>query len=181
MRKYLKYIILIFILYNNVFAGIDFFLFVPIDGNISILNKSINTQDHLRNVYEYGYWSAGVLSEIGYNFKFDNKYINSLSIVGTIGYMASTLPIEVSKELIGRFYEVTLLHTLNTGASVKIINNVTNHNLSYSIGLGGGIKTPFSGNVISQLAAADESVLTGKEEYNFSDIKKYLKVLLYHI
>ena len=52
MRKYLKYIILIFILYNNVFAGIDFSLFVPIDGNISILNKSINTQDHLRNVYE---------------------------------------------------------------------------------------------------------------------------------
>ena len=178
MRKYLKYIILIFILYNNVFAGIDFSLFVPIDGNISILNKSINTQDHLRNVYEYGYWSAGVLSEIGYNFKFDNKYINSLSIVGTIGYMASTLPIEVSKELIGRFYEVTLLHTLNTGASVKIINNVTNHNLSYSIGLGGGIKTPFSGNVISQLAAADESVLTGKEEYNFSDIKKVFKSLV---
>lgn len=176
MRKYLKYIILIFIFYNNVFAGIDFSLFVPIDGNVSILNKNINSQQtHLNNVYEYGYFSAGVLSEIGYNFKFDNKYINSLSVVGNIGYMASTLPIEVRKELIGRFYEVTFLHTLNTGASIKIINNVTNYNLSYSIGIGGGIKTPFGGNIISQLAATDESILTGKEEYNFNDIKNVFK------
>ena len=176
MRKYLKYIILIFIFYNNVFAGIDFSLFAPIDGNVSILNKNINSQQtHLNNVYEYGYFSAGVLSEIGYNFKFDNKYINSLSVVGNIGYMASTLPIEVRKELIGRFYEVAFLHTLNTGASIKIINNVTNYNLSYSIGIGGGIKTPFGGNIISQLAATDESILTGKEEYNFNDIKNVFK------
>ena len=178
MKKYLKYIILIFILYNNVFAGIDFSLFVPIEGNVSILNKNINSQDYLRNVYEYGYWSAGIISEAGYNFKFDNKYINSLSIVGTIGYMASTLPMEFSKELIGRFYETAFLHTLNTGASIKIVNNLTNYNLSYSIGIGGGIKTPFGGNVISQLAAANESVLTGKKEYNFSDIKNVFKSIV---
>lgn len=177
MKKYFKYIILIFIFYNNVFAGIDFSLFLHNDGNVSILNKSINSQDYLKDVYEYVYWSAGVLSEIGYNFKFDNKYINSLSVVGTIGYMASTLPLEYNIDLygIGRFYEITFLHTLTTGVSIKIINNVTNYNLSYSIGIGGGVNTPFSGNVISQLASTDESFLTGKDEYNYNDIKNVFK------
>ena len=195
MRKYLKYIIIIFIFYNNVFAGIDFSLFVPFEGNISIINKNINKQQtYLKNIYEYAYWSAGILSEIGYNFKFNNKYINSLSVIGTIGYMSSTLPVEYSIDIygIGPFYEITFLHTLNTGVSVKIINNVTNYNLSYSIGIGGGIKTPFGGYIINQLSATDESFLTGKEEYNFNDIKNifqsvvipYIKLdinLYYHL
>ncbi|CRF35121.1 hypothetical protein BRSU_2444 [Brachyspira suanatina] len=175
MRKYLKYIILILIFYNNVFAGIDFSLFVPIYETISIVNKKIYSQNYFNEISTDIYFSTGVISEIGYNFKFDNKYINSISILGSIGYMQVNLPMKYDNYTLGRFYEVTFLHTLNTGASVKIINNLTNYNLSYSIGIGGGIKTPFGGYIINQLAATDESVLTGKEEYNFNDIKNVFK------
>lgn len=178
MKKYSKYIILIFTFYNSVFAGIDFSLFVPFGMNLSALEKSIdNRQPYLKNVYEYMFYSTGILSEIGYNFKLNNRYINSISILGTIGYTAYSLPIEYSMYTseIGTFYEVTFLHTLTTGVSIKMVNHLTDYNFSYSVGIGGGVKTPFSGDIISQLATVNESFLTGKEYYDFSDIKKVFK------
>ena len=179
MKRAIIYILL-FILsfFNNkkLFAGIEIDAYIPFGMSLTYINSTVKNKDYTENSFSKFYdeiaAETGILVRGGYNFDLgENPIIESLSLMLDIGYYMSPVSISYVHSVMGEISETTLLHTLNTGLALKLYFYAPIINLYYSLTLAGGVKTPFGGNVLNNSAFTDESILYGKDSYNYRDIK----------
>ena len=183
MKRAVIYILL-FILsfFNNkkLFAGIEIDAYIPFGMSLTYINSTVKNKDYTENSFSKFYdeiaAETGILVRGGYNFDLgENPIIESLSLMLDIGYYMSPVSISYVHSVMGEISETTLLHTLNTGLALKLYFYAPIINLYYSLTLAGGVKTPFGGNVLNNSAFTDESILYGKDSYNYRDIKNLFK------
>ena len=182
MKRVFLYILLFALSFfnsNKLFAGIEFDVYVPFGMSSTYINSTVKNKDYVENSFKkfYDRISAemGVLVRGGYNFDFKNPIIDSLSLMLDVGYYMSPVSISYINSITGITSETTLLHTLNTGIGIKLYFYTPIMNLYYSVTLAGGVKTPFGGNVLNNSALTDESILYGKDAYNYRDIRNLFK------
>lgn len=182
MKRVFLYILLLALYFfnnNKLFAEAEFDLYIPFGMSATYIDSSIKNYYAVEKSFEefHNGLSAemGVLFRGGYNFKLGNHIIESVSLMLDAGYYMSPVSILYENTIMGKISETTLLHTLNTGIALKIYFYSAAINLYYSLTLAGGVKTPFGGNVLNSSAMLDESILYGKDEYSFRDIKNLFK------
>ena len=183
MKRIIIYILLFVLsVFNSskVFAGIEIDAYIPFGVSLTYINSTVKNKDYVENSFKKFYdrsaAETGILVRGGYNFDLGNNLIiDSISLMLDIGYYMAPVSISYVNSITGTTSETTLLHTLNTGLSLKLYFYSSLINLYYSITLGGGVKTPFGGNVLNNSAFTDESILYGKDEYNYRDIRNLFK------
>jgi len=123
--------------------------------------------------------NAGVLVQMGTRFDLKKEVgLTSISVLAEIGYSLESLGATFGNITIfdrfDRFDEnyvirdITLLHTLNLGLIPKLNFWLPSMKIPFSVGLGGGVKIPFSGTrYITRLGERDI-----EEDLSYQDIKK---------
>lgn len=182
MKRIIIYILLFVLsVFNSskLFAGIEIDAYIPFGVSLTYINSTVKNKNYTEHSFKkfYDELSAetGILVRGGYNFEFATPIIDSLSLMLDVGYYMSPISISYVNSITGTTSETTLLHTLNTGLALKLYFYSPFINLYYSITLAGGVKTPFGGNVLNNSAFTDESILYGKDEYNYRDIRNLFK------
>jgi len=173
---------IIFILQNKAFTQFEINLSIPI--GVSVLfpyaegatSKSMVQmkpyQIDYRNIEPAFNINTGVLMQIGGSFDLGNETgITSISLLADMGYYLETFgavfgetdfPAAVQKNII-------FLHTLNLGIMPKINIYIPNA-IPLSIGLGGGVKIPFSGTRHITMHPREGNDI--EEKMSYQDIKE---------
>ncbi|CRF35123.1 hypothetical protein BRSU_2445 [Brachyspira suanatina] len=171
IRIILKIAFFLYLFNSALFAEIDFNIIIPISSSYTFSDMKLTTlgmSDSLvntRTLKDNIGIEIGILSQIGYNFNTKNSIFKSIGIMAEIGYILS--PIYTSYEFYDNSYTLNvnhniLFHTLNIGAIQKfyIIDKL-------SLGIGGGIRIPFSANLYGQNDGSPLPFNNGKYDYNY--------------
>jgi len=172
---------IIFILQNKAFTQFEINLTIPIGASIlfpyaegatsrSMVQSQPYTVDY-RNIEPAFNLNAGVLMQIGGSFDLKNETgITSISLLADLGYYLETFgavfgetdfPAMVKEDII-------YLHTLNIGIMPKINFYFPSQTIPFSIGLGGGVKIPFSGTRYLNMISSKDI----EENMSYKDIKE---------
>jgi len=117
--------------------------------------------------------STGVFMQIGNNFKIKNKVgLTSISLLADIGYSLEAFLILFDEPYYSYnnnvIEDMTLLNTINLGVIPKLNFYLPNLKIPFSVGLGGGVKIPFSGKRYLSMSSGKYIY----EDLKYQDIRK---------